>query len=220
MERMDDLQHNGLVLFQDGDYARFSADALLLLDFLRLKQNDRVVELGSGTGVICVLGKDIFGSEFTGVERQERLVALSQKSAAYNRQEIRFVQADVQNAPDLLGRGVFTAAVTNPPYFRTGDRSGNASAALSRHEGGGTLDVFLSAAFQMLDNGGTLFIVYPAAALTELICSLRAHRLEPKKLRFACSVPGGKVVRVLVAAKKLGNPGLIVEPTVPMQRER
>lgn len=216
---MDDLQHNGLVLFQDDVYARFSADALKLLDFLRLKKADRVVELGSGTGVICVLGADVSGAAFTGVERQERLVALARKSAAYNRQDIRFVQADVRDAPDLLGRGTFTAAVTNPPFFTDGERSENASAALSRHADGGTLDEFLSAAFQLLDNGGRLFVVYPAAALAGLIVSLRAHRLEPKRLRFIVSAPGGEAVRVLAEAKKLGRAGLTVEPAVLMQEK-
>jgi len=217
MERMDDLQHKGLMLFQDGDYARFSADALKLLGFLRLRKSDRVVELGSGTGVICVLGSDTTGAAFTGVEQQERLVALAQKSAAYNRQQIRFVHADVRDAPDLLGRGTFTAAVTNPPFFTSGERSENTSAAQARHAQNGTLALFLSAAFQLLDNGGRLFMIYPAAELAELICSLRVYRLEPKRLRFVAAAPEKEAARVLVEAKKLGKAGLVVEPTILMQ---
>jgi len=217
MERMDDLQHKGLILFQDDDYARFSADALKLLGFLRLKQSDRVVELGSGTGVICVLGADVTGAAFTGVERQERLVALAQKSAAYNRQQIHFVHADLRDAPDLLGRGAFTAAVANSPFFTSGERSENSSAAQSRHAENDTLDVFLSAAFHLLDNGGRLFMIYPASELTELICSLRAHRLEPKRLRFVAAAPEKEAARVLMEAKKLGKAGLVVEPTGLMQ---
>lgn len=214
---MDDLQHKGLMLFQDDDYARFSADALKLLGFLRLKKSDRVVELGSGTGVICVLGADTTGAAFTGVEQQERLVALAQKSAAYNRQQIRFVHADVRDAPDLLGHGAFTAVVTNPPFFTSGDRSENASAAQSRHAENDTLDVFLSVAFQLLDNGGRLFIIYPAAELAELICSLRAHRLEPKRLQFVAFASGKEATRILTEAKKLGKAGLTIEQTILMQ---
>ena len=36
MERLDDLKHNGLMLYQDSDCPRFSADALLLCGFLSL----------------------------------------------------------------------------------------------------------------------------------------------------------------------------------------
>jgi len=217
MERMDDLQHNGLVLFQDTAYACFNADALLLLGFLRLAKRDNAIELGSGTGVICVLGADNTGASFTGVEIQPRLVALSQKSAEANRQEIRFLCADVQDAPKLLGRGVFTAAIMNPPYFANGDKNGNASYAISRHEADSALTIFLSAAFQLLNNGGKLFMIYPADALNDLFAALREHRLEPKRIRFVYSKPESKAIRVLVEAKKLGKAGLIVEPPARTQ---
>ncbi|MCE5187831.1 MAG: methyltransferase [Eubacteriales bacterium] len=219
MERMDDLQYEGLVLYQDTEYARFGADALKLCSFLRLKPEDRVVELGSGTGVICILGERKTGARFTGVERQARLVALSQKSAQQNGQAIRFLEADAAQAPDLLGRGIFTAAVMNPPYFTSGEPSPNHSLADARHDAARTLETFLSAAFQLLCNGGRLFLIYPADALTELLSELRAHRLEPKRMRFLYTKPGMAAKRVLVEAKKLGKPGLTVESPDWMQED-
>lgn len=217
MERVDDLQHNGLVLHQDTEYACFNADALQLAGFLRLTKRDNAVELGSGTGVICVLGTDVTGASFTGVEIQPRLVALSKKSAEANRQTIRFLCADVRSAPELLGRGAFTAAIMNPPYFSKGDRNENASYACSRHEADSALTAFLAAAFQLLNNGGKLFMIYPACALSDLFAALREHRMEPKRIRFVYSKPGGEAIRVLVEAKKLGKSGLIVEPQTWMQ---
>lgn len=217
MERMDDLQHNGLMLFQDTEYARFNADALLLLGFLRLNKRDNVVELGSGTGVVCVLGTDVFGCSFTGVEPQQRLVELARKSADYNHQQIRFVCQTASGAPELLGRGQYSTVVMNPPYFAEGDRSGNPSVALSRHAASGVLEEFFSAAFALLDNGGKLFVIYPATALSDLFAALRAHRLEPKRMRFVSAEPGENAFRVLVEAKKHGKPGLIVEPQALMQ---
>lgn len=219
MERLDDLQHNGLMLYQDTDYARFNADALLLLGFLRLTKRDTAVELGSGTGVICVLGADVFGCSFTGVEPQQHLVELSQKSARYNHQQIQFVCQTAAGAPDALGRGRFTAAVMNPPYYAEGDRSGNPSVALSRHAAFGVLEEFLAAAFALLDNGGKLFLIYPASALCDLFVSLRVHRLEPKRLRFASARAGENAARVLLEAKKLGKPGLVVEPPTLFQTQ-
>lgn len=212
MERLDDLERNGLMLYQDTSYARFGADALLLADFLRLGPRDAVVELGSGTGVICVLGADRSGARFTGVERQQALVCLAKKSAARNGQDIRFVCADVQDAPALLGHGTFTAAAANPPYFETGEHSPNASRALSRHNAKMALETFLTSAFLLLKNGGRLFLVYPASELTNLLCALRAHRLEPKRMRLVCPKEGARPTRVLLEAKKLGGAGLIVEP--------
>ena len=212
MERLDDLQHNGLMLYQDTDYERFNADALWLCAFLRAKPADRVVELGSGSGVICVLGADNTGASFTGVERQERLVALAQKSAAYNKQDIRFICADVVEAPAILGRGAFTVAVMNPPYFRSGERSEHEERSLARHDAGNTLAVFLTSAFSLLKNGGKLFLIYPADALAELMHALEQARFAPKRMKLVYTKAGEPALRVLIEAKKDGKPGLVIEP--------
>lgn len=217
MERLDDLQHKGLMLYQDTDYARFNADALWLCSFLRLSARDTVVELGSGTGVICVLGADNTGARFTGVERQEKLVELAQKSAAHNRQEIRFVRADVASAPEILGRGAFSAAVMNPPYFTSGEKSDSVSRSLSRHDGGDSLAGFLGAAFALLKNGGKLLVIYPASALSELFSALSLARFEPKRMKLVYTKPDEPALRVLIEAKKLGKAGLVIEPPMFVQ---
>ena len=214
MERMDDLQHNNLVLYQDTDYACFNADALLLIGFLRLSQKDTVVELGSGTGVICVLGADNTGAQFCGVERQARLVELSRKSVEKNGQDIRFLCADVADAPELLGRGTFSAVVMNPPYFTSGEESPNHSRSAARHDAGDTLGQFLQSAFALLNNGGRMFLIYPASALADLMQALRAARLEPKRMQTVYSGKRKDALRVLVEAKKLARPGLIIEPPI------
>lgn len=212
MERLDDLEHHGLMLYQDTDYACFSADALLLCGFLRASAKDRVVELGSGTGVVCVLGADNTGARFCGVERQERLVELANRSAALNRQDIRFLCADVADAPALLGCGTFSAAAANPPYFTSGDRSENPSRSAARHDAGETLALFVRSAFLLLKNGGRLFMIYPADALASLFAALRASHLEPKRMRIVYAKSGANALRVLVEAKKYGRPGLVIEP--------
>ena len=212
MERLDDLQHNGLMLYQDTDYERFNADALWLCAFLRANRPDRVVELGSGSGVICVLGADNTGASFTGVERQTRLVELAQKSATHNKQDIRFVCADVAEAPAILGRGAFTVAVMNPPYFRSGERSEHEERSLARHDAGDTLAIFLESAFSLLKNGGKLFLIYPADALAELMHALEHARFAPKRMKLVYTKAGEPALRVLIEAKKDGKPGLVIEP--------
>ena len=212
MERLDELQHNGLMLYQDTDYERFNADALWLCAFLRASKADRVVELGSGSGVICVLGADNTSARFTGVERQARLVELAQRSAAYNKQDIRFVCADAADAPSILGHGAFTIAAMNPPYFTSGERSESKTRSLARHDAGDTLNVFLTSAFSLLKNGGKLFLIYPADALPELMRALEQARFAPKRMKLIYSKAEGNALRVLIEAKKDGKSGLIIEP--------
>ena len=62
MRRVDDLQFQGLRLVQDTELPRFTADSVLLANFLRLRPNDRAIDLGSGTGVLSLLGAAKTGS--------------------------------------------------------------------------------------------------------------------------------------------------------------
>lgn len=212
MIRTDDLQFQGLTILQDTDEACFSADAVLLVDFLRLHAHDTVVDLGAGNGVLSILGQAKTGASFVGVEKRAAQCALARRSALLNRQDIPFHCMDVQSAPKALGCGRFSAAVMNPPYFTAGEPSQNAARADARHAQNGLLDAFAEAAFLLLDNGGKLFCCYPAQKLTDLLYTLRAHRLEPKRLQPALSDGNGVPKRVLVEARKLAGPGLVWEP--------
>ena len=121
MKRYDDLQYNGLILVQDTDYPCFTEDSVLLVNFLQLKKNDKVVDLGSGTGIISVLGQAKSGASFTGIEKYDALCDLARESVSINRQDISFYAMDIADAPAFFGEGAFTAAVCNPPYFSAGD---------------------------------------------------------------------------------------------------
>ena len=53
--KIDDLQLKGLKLIQDTDGFCFGIDAVLLANFAKVKNNAKVVDLGTGTGIIPIL---------------------------------------------------------------------------------------------------------------------------------------------------------------------
>ena len=54
-ERLDDLQTGGYYLIQDPSRFCFGIDAVLLSSFARVKRGEKVLDLGTGTGVIPIL---------------------------------------------------------------------------------------------------------------------------------------------------------------------
>ena len=160
MERLDDLQFKGLCLWQDDRLNRFSADAVMLANFLRLRPDEHCIDLGCGSGLISILGQGKTGASFTGVDCQRRQIELACRSALGNRQQIGFHCMDAVDAPAFFGHGSFDAAVMNPPYARPGERSLNVANALARQGQADSLSVFVRAAFLLIKNGGKCFLCY------------------------------------------------------------
>ena len=99
MKRYDDLQYNGLILVQDTDYPCFTEDSVLLVNFLQLKKNDKVVDLGSGTGIISVLGQAKSRGSLQSplfFRRGEKRTDSSRRCPAYGRRSGGFSEDSLQ----------------------------------------------------------------------------------------------------------------------------
>ena len=54
-ERIDDLERNGYKIIQDRKRFCFGMDAVLLSGFAQVKENEKVLDMGTGTGIIPIL---------------------------------------------------------------------------------------------------------------------------------------------------------------------
>ena len=113
---------------------------------------------------------------------------------------------DLRTAP--LPAGGFDLVVSNPPYFPVG--SGK-SAGPARSEESCTLEELCAAAGRLTKNGGRFALCHRPERLTDVLCALRAHNLEPKRLRLVSHRPGYPPSLLLVEAVRQGKPGITVE---------
>ena len=88
MIRRDDLQCDGLVLFQDTEQSCFSEDAVLLANYIRIFPSSRAMDLGTGNGVIAILAAHKTGAQFVGIDIQQSQIELAIRSSKENGQEI------------------------------------------------------------------------------------------------------------------------------------
>ncbi len=205
MERWEWLIGETTGIWQDAALGCFTEDSVRLAHFLRMRENDAVMDLGTGNGVLCLYAQALYGGRFTGIDTDAAQIALARKSAAQNGQSIDFRVLPVEEAPDTFGHGTFTRVLMNPPYFTQGDEGRR---ALARHADGQLLDRWCKAAFLLLNNGGTLTLCYPAERLAALFRTLDANRLAPKRTELLLTRSRARLA--LVEAKKLGADGLIL----------
>jgi tRNA1(Val) A37 N6-methylase TrmN6 len=217
-ETLDTLFGGKIRVVQEKAGYRFSLDAVLLAGFAWLKSGERIIDLGTGIGIIpLILGKRGEGAqEIVGLEIQEKLFELAKTNVRNNRLEglIHMHQGDIRGVTDVFPPASFDVVVTNPPYHRISSGRINPSSqkAIARHEIMCTILDLLQAASYLLKEGGRIFIIFPAHRSIALFTSLRMAMLEPKTLRWVHSRINEEAKFILTEAYKGGGEGVEVLP--------
>ncbi len=214
MKYLTDLGFHGRKIYQDTDGYAFSQDSVFLANFASLYPSDAVIDLGCGCGILLILALLKKGvKRGVGIETDEFAAALAKENIALNALDDRaeIICADVKNIREFIARESFDKALCNPPYFDKSptdcaDNAANIQRLNSRHYCDCSLDDFVYAAERALKFGGDLYIVYKAERICDLLCSLRAHRLEPKHMIFLRPKNNLPVDTVIVKARKGAKP--------------
>ena len=185
-------------------------DTLALGRFARLRRGERVCDLGCGSGVLALLLLEREPSlTVTGLELDSGAAALAEENYRSNVLSGGVVRGDLRRVRELFPAGSFDLAVSNPPYFPAGS---GGSGGPARMEESCTLDELCAAAGWLVKNGGRFALVHRPERLCDIFCSLRAHALEPKRLRFVQARRDSAPSAALVEAYRQGKPGLTVLP--------
>lgn len=218
-ERIDDLQRNGYRIIQDPERFCFGIDAVLLSGFATANAGDKVLDLGTGTGIIPILmAAKTKASEFVGLEIQTESADMAMRSVELNnlQDRVRIVCGDIKEAAKILEPASFDVVTTNPPYMVKGHGLTNPDSpkAIARHEVLCDLDDVLNAAKVMLHPGGKFFMVHRPFRLSEIFVSMTEHRIEPKRVCMVHPYIDKEPSMVLIEGVRDGKPRISVEPPI------
>lgn len=216
-ESFDTLFEGRLKVLQKKQGYRFSIDALLLAHFAQPRPMDRVIDLGTGCGIIpLILAFRGHLKKAVGVEIQPSLADLARRNVALNRfsSRIKIWEKDLKSLEKKRWQETFDWVIANPPYRKVGTGRINLreEKALARHEIESTLEDVLRIAQHLLREKGHVAMIYPAFRATDLIQEMGRHRLQPKRLQFMHSHGQDEARLVLVEALKGGRPQVRVLP--------
>ena len=214
-ESIDEFMDGRLKLIQSRTGYRFSIDAILLSEFVTIKKDDTVVDLGIGCGIIplVLLLTRPLGYAF-GLEIQGGLAYQTARNAMLNgfSHKMTVIQGDIRYPP--LAPSSADVVICNPPYRRkdSGRINPDQEKAIARHELLASLDDILKTTRYILRARGRLAMIYPAERMVDLMVKMREFDLEPKRVRIIYPSIDSEAKLALIEASLGGRGGLKILP--------
>ena len=225
-ERIDDLEYKGLKIIQNKEGFCFGIDSVLLSDFAKnIKKGSKVLDLGTGTGIIPILlcGKTEL-KKIVGVEIQEEVSNMAKRSIKLNNLENRFeiINENILNLNNIYKNQTFDVVVTNPPYKKngTGIINEDEKKIISRHEITAKLEDFIKIAKDLLKDKGEFYMVHRPERLVDILSILREYKIEPKELRFVYSNINKEPKLVLIKGVKNSKAFLKIDKNLYIYDEK
>ena len=210
-ERIDDLQRNNLVIIQSTGRFCFGMDAVLLTGFAGEVKGERLLDLGTGTGIIPILmSAKTECSKLIGLEIQKESADMASRSVRLNGIEdrVEIIEGDIKKADELFPLSSFDVITCNPPYMigKHGIVNPESPKAIARHEILCEFEDIARVSAGLLKPGGKLFLVHRPFRLSEIFVTLTKYGLEPKRLRlvypFADHEPNMALIEAVCGGKK------------------
>lgn len=196
--------YEGYSLIQKKDGFRFGTDAVLLSDFFNGKKDAKILEIGTGNGIIPVLllaKKKV--SKIKTIEIQEEVAELARRNVKINNLEdkIEVINMDIK---DIKEGNTYDYIISNPPYMTLDGKEINEKdiKSIARHEIKLNLSEFISSAKRLLKPRGELFMVHKSYRFLEIAAELEKNNFSIKRVKFIYYSKGKDSNLVLIEASK------------------
>ena len=219
LETVVNLLNKDMKIIQRVDHFAFSLDSLLVSEFASItKYTNKIVDLGTGNGVIPLFLSKKTKAKITGIEIQEISSDLAKRNVQLNNLEdqISIINDDMKNWRKYFKIGSQDAVISNPPFFKF---HGNEELlndldqlTLARHEISITLEEIIETASFLLKDKGYFAMVHRPDRFLEILDTMRKYGIVPKKVRFCHSKIDKQAKILLVEGIKFGAEGLTVLP--------
>lgn len=213
---------NGFGLWVSDNHI-FGTDAILLSNFAKAKPSDKMVDLGTGCGIIPLLMlRDGMLQSAVGVDISDEATDLAQKTKEeLNLEKFTVINSDLKELKGKVNFGCHTLVTCNPPYKADGAglQNPNERHKVARHEVECSLEDIIKVSAKLLQTTGRLCMCHRPERLCELLKLMSDNKIEPKRLRLVCQRKGEEPWLVLVEGKRCAKSGMRIDPVLYIEED-
>lgn len=180
----------------------------------KVKNNLKVLELGSGVGHVSICLSKLYNLKVTGIEVQKELYNFSMQNDKLNASKVKFINDDVKNIKKYFSAESFDYIVSNPPHYFGGLISKDADRKTARTLEESTLTNFLDATKYLLKNKKLCnFVIHPSM-FTNFITIAKSKNLEPQEMYIGYGKKSGEAQLLSIILRKNGGTNFKVHPPI------
>lgn len=187
------FDYPNLYIYQKPDGFKFSLDSILLAEFVKVKNNQEILDMCTGNAPIPLILSSKTKNKITGFEIQKEIYQLAEKSVEENHLEgqITIINNDVKELCKLFPGKYFDVITCNPPYFKYNDNSKennkNALKTIARHEIKINLDAIFEIVSKVMKDNGSFYLVHRLNRLDDIILAADKYKIKLKELQIICT---------------------------------
>ncbi len=226
-EKIEQLPQTLSKIIQNKSSFCFGIDAILLANYAKARNGDKIADLGTGTGIIPILMSSFYpSSTFFGIDIQQNAVDMANRSVILNelQSRIQILKCDIKTPFPVLDKNTFDVVVSNPPFIKKEDfvvnESGmDESKMIARHEICCNAEDVIKCASVLLKSKGKFYMIHKPFRLSEIIILLDKYKLTPKKIRFVHPFVNEEPTMFLIQAVKGSSSNVIIEKPLVLYKE-
>lgn len=176
MRNLDYIPNTNLKLMQDSHLFKMTSDSIHLCEFISVRKNDKVLDIGCNNGVIIMFAKLKTNGLCVGIDINSEAIDLAKENAELNQlSNIEFYNISLQE----FSQSNFDLICCNPPYHKDNMHPDKANfdseldlTDLAKHSS------------RILKDKGRCAIVIKSERMSEIITIFSTFKLGLKRIRF------------------------------------
>lgn len=213
--------NDDIKMYQLVDGFRFSVDPIILVNFFEGNSQKKILDIGSGTGIIPILlAKRKNMKNIVGIEIQRKNFEIFKKNITENNLS-EIIEPVLGDIKDYKESNSFDYIISNPPYMVLDGKkiSENENKKISRHEIALNLEELVKNAKRLLKPQGEFFMVHRSYRLPEIIIELEKNKFSLKKIQFTYFNKQKNSNLILIQASKGKKNKLEILPPLYLEEE-
>jgi tRNA1Val (adenine37-N6)-methyltransferase len=210
------------IIYQDKAVFKVVTDGVLLGASAEIEDSKRILDIGTGTGLIAIMAAQRSDAEIISIEPEEAsfVQATGNISLCKWSERMRVIHSGFRDYY-MTATEKFDTIITNPPYFRDSLKNPDHLKSTSRHAGSLTSFEILEGANILLGDNGNLQIILPYREGNLFISEALEYGFYCNRIINVKPIPDRDVKRLIMkfekARKQLSEKSLTIETGIRHQ---